>query len=97
VVVCPRCGEESPDRARFCLACALDLYRSAAERWASFGHVYEQAQALLGAGRCAQMLGEEPGSGLALAGDLFSSLGAAPHLAAVRRLTGEGVADATGS
>jgi hypothetical protein len=79
------------------LAGALELHRSAAQRWTAFGHVYEQAQALLGAGRCAQMVGEDAGAELALAGDLFSSLGAAPGLAAVRRLTGEGVADATGS
>ena len=79
------------------LRSALDLYRFAAERWSAFGHVYEHAQALLGAGRCGQMLGEDISGELALAGDLFSSLGAAPHVASVRRLTGEGVADATGS
>ena len=31
---------------------AADLYRDAAEHWASFGSVVEQAYALLGAGRC---------------------------------------------
>ena len=25
MTVCPRCGEENPDRARFCLACAAPL------------------------------------------------------------------------
>jgi class 3 adenylate cyclase len=24
-VVCPRCGEENPDRARFCMACSAPL------------------------------------------------------------------------
>ena len=28
--VCPQCGEENPDRARFCLACATALEEEAA-------------------------------------------------------------------
>jgi class 3 adenylate cyclase/tetratricopeptide (TPR) repeat protein len=31
-VVCPRCGEENPDRARFCMTCSEPLAGGAAER-----------------------------------------------------------------
>jgi class 3 adenylate cyclase len=31
-VVCPRCGEENPDRARFCLACGAPLEPAAPAR-----------------------------------------------------------------
>jgi class 3 adenylate cyclase/tetratricopeptide (TPR) repeat protein len=32
MVVCPRCGEDNPDRARFCLACATPLASERASR-----------------------------------------------------------------
>jgi class 3 adenylate cyclase/tetratricopeptide (TPR) repeat protein len=32
MAICPRCGEENPDRARFCLACAAPLAESAKQQ-----------------------------------------------------------------
>jgi class 3 adenylate cyclase len=32
VAVCPKCGEENPERARFCLACGTQLAEAAAPR-----------------------------------------------------------------
>jgi class 3 adenylate cyclase/tetratricopeptide (TPR) repeat protein len=34
MVVCPRCGEENPERARFCLACAAPLEEDASQQHA---------------------------------------------------------------
>jgi len=34
MVVCPRCGEENPERARFCLACAAPLEEAAPQQHA---------------------------------------------------------------
>lgn len=62
---------------------ALSLYVDAAARWESFPHIFEQAHALLGAGRCSLALGRR-GEALDLlraAHPLFSSLGAAASLA----------------
>jgi class 3 adenylate cyclase len=33
VAVCPSCGEENPDRARFCLACGAELGGTSSERF----------------------------------------------------------------
>lgn len=68
--------------ARGNLAAASDAYADAAERWARFGVVPEQAFALLGHGRCLLALGDpiahQP---LRRARDLFTRLEAAPHVA----------------
>ena len=54
---------------------AGELYRRAAERWAEFGSVVEQAYALLGLGRCGNARASLEGE------DIFASLGASPVLA----------------
>jgi class 3 adenylate cyclase/tetratricopeptide (TPR) repeat protein len=79
------------------LAGAHLLHRSAAERWATFGHVYEHAHALLGAARCRRALGEEPRGDLAAARGRFQALGAIPLVAQVDALAGDRMADAAGS
>jgi class 3 adenylate cyclase/tetratricopeptide (TPR) repeat protein len=62
---------------------ALHLHREAADRWASYGFVLEEGQALLSAGRC--LLGlerrDEAASRLETARTVFSSLRADPLLA----------------
>ena len=65
------------------LATAARAYSDAATRWASFGVPYEQALALLGAGRCLIALDRsaEAAPGLRKARELFARLGAAPALA----------------
>jgi class 3 adenylate cyclase/tetratricopeptide (TPR) repeat protein len=57
---------------------ALELYAAAAERWAEFGHVVEQGQALLGAARCLLSLGRptEAAAKLREAREVFGGLGA---------------------
>ena len=67
---------------------AAALFADAAGRWERFEVPWEQAQALLGQGRCLLTLGRssqarEP---LHAARDIFSSLGANPALADVNRL-----------
>ena len=66
---------------------AATLYGEAAERWREFGTVPEQAQALLGEGRCLLTLGrdgaEEP---LRRARELFAEMGYAPAVAETERL-----------
>jgi tetratricopeptide (TPR) repeat protein len=59
---------------------ALALYSDAAERWAEFGIVLEEGQALLGKARCLIELGraEEAAQPLGEARSIFSTLGAAP-------------------
>ena len=54
---------------------AAELYRRAAERWAEFGSVVEQAYALLGLGRCGDAKAAREGEGI------FARLGASPVLA----------------
>jgi tetratricopeptide (TPR) repeat protein len=61
---------------------ALDGYREAADRWRAFGNVFEEAQALLGAGRCLIGIGsgEEAAPLLRSAEAIFGRLGAKPLL-----------------
>ena len=54
---------------------AGELYRRAAERWADFGSVVEQAYALLGLGRCGDAQALREGEAI------FARLGASPVLA----------------
>jgi len=73
---------------------AAALFADAAGRWERFEVPWEQAQALLGEGRCLLTLGRssqarEP---LHAARDIFSSLGANPALADVNRLLAEATA-----
>jgi predicted ATPase/class 3 adenylate cyclase len=65
------------------LATAAAAYSAAATSWAEFGIPYEQALALLGAGRCLIGLDRpaEAGPGLRKARQLFARLGAVPALA----------------
>ena len=58
-------------------------FADAARRWRAFGVPYEEAQALLGEGRCLVTLGraQEAAAPLAAARDMLSGLGAAPALA----------------
>ena len=62
---------------------ALGLYEEAAERWREYGFVLEQAQALLGEGRCLLALRHPERAVISLqrAREIFESLGA-PSLAA---------------
>lgn len=61
---------------------ALELYLEAANRWAEFEVPLEQAQALLGAGRCLVALGRETAmlEPLSQAREIFARLGARPLL-----------------
>ena len=54
----------------------------AADRWHDFGVPYEEAQALLGQGRCLVALdrGPEAAAPLAAAREIFARLGARPAL-----------------
>jgi class 3 adenylate cyclase/tetratricopeptide (TPR) repeat protein len=62
---------------------SLVLYDEAAERWAEYGFVLEQAHALLGAGRCLLALRdpERAAQSLRKAREIFESLGARPLVA----------------
>ena len=57
-------------------------FAHAAARWHGFGVPYEEAQALLGQGRCLVALGRAPEAAAPLAGahEIFERLGAAPAL-----------------
>jgi class 3 adenylate cyclase/tetratricopeptide (TPR) repeat protein len=59
---------------------ALPPYRDAVEAWAGYGHVVEEAHALLGMGRClcAMNRAQEATEPLHRARDLFTTLGAQP-------------------
>jgi len=61
---------------------ALQLHAAAAELWASFGHVAEYGQALLGRGRCLALQGRsaEARDDLRAARAIFARLGARPLL-----------------
>ena len=67
---------------------AAALFTDAAGRWERFGVPWEQAQALLGQGRCLLSLGRpaEAREPLRTARDIFASLGASPVLADASRL-----------
>ena len=78
---------------------AAVTFADAAQRWHDFGVPYEEAQALLGQGRCLLALGtaEEAAGSLTGAREVFEHLGARPALveteellATVARLAGEG-------
>ena len=62
---------------------AVAGYADAASRWHDFGVPYEEAQALLGQGRCLVALGRAPEAAarLAAAREIFARLGAKPALA----------------
>ena len=62
---------------------AAVAYVSAAEGWHDFGIPYEEAQALLGAGRCLSAVGDEGAASdpLERARRIFAGLGAEPDLA----------------
>jgi class 3 adenylate cyclase/tetratricopeptide (TPR) repeat protein len=73
---------------------AADLFADAAARWERFEVPWEQAQALLGQGRCLLALGR-PAEGeqpLSAARDIFASLGASPALADAHGLLAEATA-----
>ena len=75
---------------------AAALYADAAERWAEFGTVPEQAYALLGHGRCLLALVRDgAGEPLRRARELFASMGYEPALAETERLLRETAAAAT--
>jgi class 3 adenylate cyclase/tetratricopeptide (TPR) repeat protein len=61
---------------------AANEFGEAAERWHDFGVPYEEAQALLGQGRCLVALGRAPEAAapLAAAREIFARLGARPAL-----------------
>jgi len=62
------------------LAEAADLYQQAAKAWSRYGHRLEEAQALLGAGRCQAQL-EQPAEPLLVkARDILIELRAQPLL-----------------
>jgi len=62
--------------------------RAAAARWHDFGVPYEEAQALLGQGRCLVALGRAPEAAhpLEQAREIFTQLGAKPALAETEAL-----------
>ena len=67
---------------------AAAAFAAAADRWRSFDVPYEEAQANLGLGRCLVALGRgaEAQTALALAREVFASLGAAPALSEAEAL-----------
>jgi class 3 adenylate cyclase/tetratricopeptide (TPR) repeat protein len=73
---------------------AAALFMDAACLWERFGVPWEQAQALLGQGRCLVALGRptEAREPLGAARDIFASLGAHPVLADASRLLAEATA-----
>ena len=73
---------------------AADLHDRAADGWRRFGHLPEEGQALLGAGRCLRRLGRPPATArLEAARDLLGRLGAGP----LEREAGAELAGAAGS
>lgn len=75
---------------------AAAAFAAAAQSWRDFGVPYEEAQSLLGDGRCLLALDRAPEAAPALerARVLFTELGARPTLAEVDRLLGETNAEA---
>jgi class 3 adenylate cyclase/tetratricopeptide (TPR) repeat protein len=67
---------------------AADLFGEAAGRWEQFEVPWEQAQALLGQGRCLLTLGQQAAAQrpLKAAGEIFAWLGATPAFADANRL-----------
>jgi len=70
------------------------MYAAAAESWRQFGHMAEEAEALLGQGRCLAAL-RDPAAGAPLrrAAELFGSIGHGPGLARVETLLQEAAQD----
>jgi hypothetical protein len=64
------------------------LYEESADRWAMYGFVLEQGQALLGAGRCLLALKhpQRAANSLRNAQAIFESLGARPLVADTKQL-----------
>jgi class 3 adenylate cyclase len=75
-------------------AAAAALFADAAGRWKRFEVPWEQAQALLGQGRCLLALGRpaEAGEPLHAARDIFASLAASPALADANHLLAQATA-----
>ena len=75
---------------------ALAGFADAVARWRDFGAPYEEAQALLGEGRCLVALGRaaEVAAPLAAAREIFTRLGAEPALAETEQLSKSLGADA---
>ena len=73
---------------------AAALFTDAAGRWERFEVPWEQAQALLGQGRCLLALGRpaEGAESLSAARDIFAALGTSPVLADASRLLAEATA-----
>jgi hypothetical protein len=73
---------------------AAGLFTDAADRWKRFEVPWEQAQALLGQGRCLLTLGRptEAREPLRTARDIFASLGADLVLTEVNRLLAQATA-----
>ena len=67
------------------VAQATELYQEAVGRWRSYGCPYEEAHALLGAGRCNAQLGRPAADLLQRAHDICAALGAEPLLTDVVR------------
>ncbi len=69
---------------------AAQHFAEAASRWRAFGAPYEEAQALLGQGRCLVAVGSGDDASLPLrrAARVFKRLGADPALSQTRRLLG---------
>ena len=69
---------------------AAQHYAEAASRWRAFGAPYEEAQALLGQGRCLVALGraDDASEPLRRAARVFKRLGAEPALSQTLRLLG---------
>jgi len=67
---------------------SLRLYEESADRWAAYGFVLEQGQALLGAGRCLLALkhAQQAATSLRNAQAIFESLDARPLVADARKL-----------
>jgi predicted ATPase/class 3 adenylate cyclase len=76
---------------------ALVLYEEVAERWAEYGFVLEQGQALLGAGRCLLALQhpDRAARSLQKAQEIFESLGARPLVAEAEPLLEQAAAFAS--
>jgi tetratricopeptide (TPR) repeat protein len=75
--------------ARGDLEAAIAAYADAADRWATFGVVPEEAFALMGEGRCLAATGraDEAGEPLARARTIFERLKAAPALAEIAAIS----------